>query len=120
MSEEDTYLRAKLTEINSSIKGLTEMLNRMIDVMSKISEVQDATSETKAFVAANSQKLDALMEKVEGITVAASPAARQASIAEKGGSSFDADNTRHIGVPSQRGGDCERFIHEDKRNCSNP
>ena len=84
MGEEDTYLRAKLTEINSSINGLTEMLNRMIDVLSKISEVQDATSETKALATANSQKLDALMEKVEGITVAASPAVRQAVIAEKG------------------------------------
>ena len=84
MSEEDTYLRAKLTEINSSINGLTEMLNRMIDVMSKISEVQDSSSETKAIATANSQKLDALMEKVEGITVAPSPAVIQASIAEKG------------------------------------
>jgi len=40
MSEEDTYLRAKLTEINSSINGLTEMLNRMIDVMSKIQKLR--------------------------------------------------------------------------------
>lgn len=67
MSEEDTYLRAKLTEINGAIDRLTQMLNRMIDVISKITEVQDAQSDLALSVRANSEKLDELFVAVKAI-----------------------------------------------------
>jgi len=67
MSEEDTYLRAKLTEINGSIERLTDMLNKMIEVISRIGDVQDAASEVKLVAQANSEKLDELLRKVERI-----------------------------------------------------
>lgn len=66
VSEEDTYLRAKLTEINSSIERLTEMLNRMIDVISRIGEVQEATTDLSVRIAENSRKLDQIMLRMEG------------------------------------------------------
>ncbi|MHA2042352.1 MAG: hypothetical protein ACW975_10860 [Candidatus Thorarchaeota archaeon] len=69
MSDDDTYVRAKLTEINGAIERLTQMLNRMIDVLSKITEVQDSNSEISIAVAANSEKLDELMAKVENVSV---------------------------------------------------
>ena len=68
MSEEDTYVRAKLTEINGAISRLTEMLNRMIEVISKISEVEDATSELTLAVTANSEKIDEMMQLVKGLS----------------------------------------------------
>ncbi len=67
MSEEDTYLRAKLTEINGAIERLTQMLNRMIDVIAKITEVQDAQSDLALGIKANSEKLDELLEVVKTI-----------------------------------------------------
>ncbi|TFG34352.1 hypothetical protein EU527_03900 [Candidatus Thorarchaeota archaeon] len=85
MSEEDTYLRAKLTEINGAIDRLTQMLNRMIDVISKITEVQDAQSDLALSVNANSEKLDELLEAVRNIkSVGAVPASSGATIAQKG------------------------------------
>jgi ABC-type transporter Mla subunit MlaD len=83
MTEEDTYLRAKLTDINGAIDRLTQMLNRMIDVISKITEVQDAISDLSMVAAANSEKLDELTNLVKGIQSA--PAApSSASLAQKG------------------------------------
>ncbi|MFW9966525.1 MAG: hypothetical protein ACFFEA_05170 [Candidatus Thorarchaeota archaeon] len=71
MSDDDTYVRAKLTEINGAIERLTQMLNRMIDVLSKITEVQDSNSEISLAVAANSEKLDEIMDKLENVSAAA-------------------------------------------------
>jgi hypothetical protein len=86
MSEEDTYLRAKLTEINGAIDRLTQMLNRMIDVISKITEVQDAQSDLALSVSANSEKLDEILETVKHIKLAGPAAATtgSTSIAQKG------------------------------------
>jgi uncharacterized protein YoxC len=86
MSEEDTYLRAKLTEINGAIDRLTQMLNRMIDVISKITEVQDAQSDLALTVNANSEKLDELLTAVKtiGHAGAAGAATGATSIAQKG------------------------------------
>lgn len=85
MSEEDTYLRAKLTEINGAIDRLTQMLNRMIDVISKITEVQDAQSDLALSVNANSEKLDELIEAVKHIGMAGPASAPSGtSIAQKG------------------------------------
>ncbi|TFG34271.1 hypothetical protein EU527_04435 [Candidatus Thorarchaeota archaeon] len=85
MSEEDTYLRAKLTEINGAIERLTQMLNRMIDVISKITEVQDAQSDLTLSVNANSEKLDELLEAMKNIkSVGAVPASTGATITQKG------------------------------------
>jgi hypothetical protein len=85
MSEEDTYLRAKLTEINGAIDRLTQMLNRMIDVISKITEVQDAQSDLALAVTANSEKLDEILDSVKHIRQSGPVAATSgASIAQKG------------------------------------
>ena len=86
MSEEDTYLRAKLTEINGAIERLTQMLNRMIDVISKVTEVQEAQSELALAVTANSEKLDEIIETVKSIKHAgpATQAASSAGVSQKG------------------------------------
>jgi hypothetical protein len=55
MSEQDTYVRAKLAEISTSLERLANTLNRMIEVVSKIGEIQDA-------VIANSRKLDEIVQ----------------------------------------------------------
>lgn len=81
LSEEDTYIRAKLTEINGSIERLTDMLNRMIDVISKIGEVQDATDDLTLRVVSNGEKLDEIMRKLATVP---SVAAGGASLEEKG------------------------------------
>jgi hypothetical protein len=83
MSEEDTYLRAKLTEINSAIDRLTQMLNRMIEVISKITEVQEAASDISLIASANSEKLDEILTIVKGIK-SAPPEASPASLSQKG------------------------------------
>ncbi|MHA1934774.1 MAG: hypothetical protein ACW97A_05795 [Candidatus Thorarchaeota archaeon] len=87
MSEEDTYIRAKLTDINVAIERLTEMLNRMIDVMSKITEVQEATSDVALNVAANSQKLDELMRAVQSVSTGGFVAATSSSAVPAGAAS---------------------------------
>ncbi len=75
MSEEETYVRAKLTEINGAIERLTQMLNRMIDVISGITEVQENTSELTLAVNANTERLDELMRMVKELETAAPIAA---------------------------------------------
>jgi chromosome segregation ATPase len=85
MSEEDTYVRAKLTEINGAIERLTQMLNRMIDVISAITEVQENTSELTRTVNANTERLDALIQMVKNLELGAPVAsASKPSVAEKG------------------------------------
>jgi hypothetical protein len=85
MSEEDTYLRAKLTEINGAIDRLTQMLNRMIDVISKITEVQDAQTDIALAVNSNSERLDEILEAVRNIKQTGPTAASSGtSIAQKG------------------------------------
>ncbi|MFW9786898.1 MAG: hypothetical protein ACFFE2_06270 [Candidatus Thorarchaeota archaeon] len=86
MSEEDTYVRAKLTEINGAIDRLTQMLNRMIEVISGITEVQENTSELTLAVNANTERLDELIKLVKELETAtpAALAATGPSIAEKG------------------------------------
>jgi hypothetical protein len=86
MSEEETYVRAKLTEINGAIERLTQMLNRMIEVISVITEVQENTSELTLAVNANTERLDEIMRMVKELesavptaTVAGGP-----SVADKG------------------------------------
>ena len=68
LSEEDTYIRAKLTEINGAIDRLTEMLNRMIEFISKIADVQDAANDLTLVVTANSEKIDELIGMMKGIS----------------------------------------------------
>ena len=65
MSEEDTYVRAKLTEINGAIERLTQMLNRMIEIISTITEVQENTSELTLAVNANTERLDEMMQIIK-------------------------------------------------------
>ncbi|MGD9397385.1 MAG: hypothetical protein PVJ05_13210, partial [Candidatus Thorarchaeota archaeon] len=85
MSEEDTYVRAKLTEINGAIERLTQMLNRMIEVISTITEVQDNTSELVLAVNANTERLDEITRMVKELETAAPVAAAVGpSIADKG------------------------------------
>ena len=68
LSEEDTYIRAKLTEINGAIDRLTEMLNRMIEFISKITDVQDTANELTLVVTANSEKIDELIGMMKGVS----------------------------------------------------
>ncbi|MFW9978310.1 MAG: hypothetical protein ACFFEJ_09540 [Candidatus Thorarchaeota archaeon] len=82
MSEEDTYIRAKLTEINGAIERLTDMLNRMIDVISKIGEVQDATDDLTLRVVSNGEKIDEIIRKLASVPMAS--AGSGASLEEKG------------------------------------
>lgn len=85
MSDDDTYLRAKLKEINGAIDRLTQMLNRMIDVLSKITEVQDSNSEIALAVAANSEKLDELISRIESMPApSATRAAGSSTLEAKG------------------------------------
>jgi hypothetical protein len=87
MSEEDTYIRAKLTEINGAIERLTQMLNRMIEVISAITEVQENTSELTLAVNANTERLDELMQMVKSIeskAVAPVAAVGTASLTDRG------------------------------------
>lgn len=83
MSEEDTYVRAKLTEINGAIDRLTQMLNRMIDVISGITEVQENTAELTLAVNANTERLDEIMRMVKELETAA-PVAGEPSLADRG------------------------------------
>lgn len=85
MSDDDTYVRAKLTEINGAIERLTQMLNRMIDVLSKITEVQDSNSEIALAVASNSEKLDELMAKIESVSVSGLARPAEAATLEQKG-----------------------------------
>ncbi|MBD3407634.1 MAG: hypothetical protein GF411_16070 [Candidatus Lokiarchaeota archaeon] len=71
MTEEDTYLRAKLTEIKGSIDRMTDLLNRMIEIIAKITEVETATSDLALAVAANGEKIDEVMKKISNLSVAA-------------------------------------------------
>ncbi len=78
-SEEDTYVRAKLTEINGAIERLTQMLNRMIEITSTITEVQENTSELTLAVNANTERLDEMMQVIK--TIESKTGAPVASIA---------------------------------------
>jgi phage-related tail protein len=84
MSEEDTYVRAKLTEINGAIERLTQMLNRMIDVISAITEVQDNTSEITIAVNANTERLDEIMRMIKELESAAPVAATPSGVSLAG------------------------------------
>lgn len=84
MSEEDTYLRAKLTEINGAIERHTQMLNRMVDVISKITEVQDAQADLALVANANAEKLDEILEAVKNIKQVAPSQPSASSIVQKG------------------------------------
>ncbi|MHA1907555.1 MAG: hypothetical protein ACW98Y_09700 [Candidatus Thorarchaeota archaeon] len=90
MSEEDTYLRAKLTEINGNIERLTDMLNRMIDVIGKIGEVQEATADLSTRVSDNSRKLDTVIAKLESAPVVAATGSPGKGIEDKGAISSSA------------------------------
>ncbi len=86
MSEEDTYIRAKLTDINGAIERLTQMLNRMIEVISAITEVQENTSELTLAVNVNTERLDEIIRMVKEIELGAPVASGSGgpSIADKG------------------------------------
>ncbi len=84
MGEEETYIRAKLTEINTSIDRLTDLLNRMIEIMTKITDLEDSTSELALAVTANGEKIDDLTQMVKKLGKQASVPASSSVIAEKG------------------------------------
>ncbi|MFW9792920.1 MAG: hypothetical protein ACFFEE_01355 [Candidatus Thorarchaeota archaeon] len=88
MSEEDTYIRAKLTDINGAIERLTQMLNRMIEVISAITDVQENTSELTLAVNANTERLDEMLDIIKSIEskagVSVVAAASTASLADRG------------------------------------
>jgi len=83
LSEEDTYMRAKLTEINGSIERLTEMINKMVEVISKINDVQEATEDLSLRVASNGDKIDEILKKLASAPVA-SGSSGPVNLEEKG------------------------------------
>jgi predicted nucleic acid-binding protein len=78
MSEQDTYVRAKLAEISTSLERLTNTLNRTIDVVSRIVEIQDATTQITSAVSAISKKLDDIIQTTRKTPVASVSAAQAA------------------------------------------
>jgi len=70
MSEQDTYVRAKLTEISGGLERLTTILNRMIEVISKFGETQEGVSGLASAVEANSGKLDELIQMMRKVALA--------------------------------------------------
>ncbi len=70
MSEQDTYVRAKLTEISGGLERLTTILNRMIEVISKFGETQEAVSGLASAVEANSSKIDELVQMMRKVALA--------------------------------------------------
>lgn len=79
MSEQDTYVRAKLAEISTSLERLTNTLNRTIDVISRIVEIQDTTTQIMSAVAANGKKLDDIMQTTRKTPMGGVSAAGQAT-----------------------------------------
>ncbi len=77
MSQDETYIRAKLIEIATSIERMTELLNRMIEIASKIADVQESMGEVTAAISTNSRKIDELMSVVQGLGAAAPAASAQ-------------------------------------------
>lgn len=76
MSEQDTYVRAKLAEISGALERLTDTLNRIIEVVSRIGEIQDAAAEITSIVTASNKKLDDILQSTRkaslgGISTAA-------------------------------------------------
>ncbi len=78
MAEDDTYVRAKLTEINGALTRMTEMLNKMIEVMTRTTGLDEKISDLALAVAANSEKLDELMGAVQTMSAKAAAAASSA------------------------------------------
>jgi hypothetical protein len=87
MSEQDTYVRAKLAEISGALERLTTTLNRMIDVVSRIGEIQNAASQITAAVSANGKKLDDLMQATRRISSTGSLTAASSVAEERPGGS---------------------------------
>ncbi|MHA1741544.1 MAG: hypothetical protein ACTSVD_05575 [Candidatus Thorarchaeota archaeon] len=88
MAEEDTYVRAKLTEINGALTRMTEMLNKMIEVLTHVTTLEERVSDLALEVAANGEKLDELLETVrslskKGIGVAAGGPRSTSTVEEK-------------------------------------
>ncbi|MCF2137044.1 MAG: hypothetical protein K9W43_07325 [Candidatus Thorarchaeota archaeon] len=65
MAEDDTYVRAKLTEINGALTRMTEMLNKMIEVLTRTVGMDEQISDLALSVAANSEKIDELISLVK-------------------------------------------------------
>jgi hypothetical protein len=80
MSEQDTYVRAKLAEISNSLERLTNTLNRTIDVVSRIVEIQDATTQIASEVSAIGKKLDDLLQSARKAPMGGMPTASQAPV----------------------------------------
>ncbi len=67
MAEEDTYVRAKLTEINGALTRMTEMLNKMIEVLTRTVGLEEQISDIGLQVAANNEKIEELMALVRSM-----------------------------------------------------
>ncbi|MHA1772011.1 MAG: hypothetical protein ACTSYL_03985 [Candidatus Thorarchaeota archaeon] len=86
MAEDDTYVRAKLTEINGALTRMTEMLNKMIEVLTRTVGMDEQISDLALSVAANSEKIDELISLVKAMparTAASTPAGRSTSSVEE-------------------------------------
>ncbi|MHA1654597.1 MAG: hypothetical protein ACTSVT_11465 [Candidatus Thorarchaeota archaeon] len=88
MAEEDTYVRAKLTEINGALTRMTEMVNKMIEVLTHVTTLEERVSDLALEIAANGEKLDELLEAVrsfskKGIGAAAGGPRSTSTVEEK-------------------------------------
>ncbi|MEM4736236.1 MAG: hypothetical protein QXS20_11030 [Candidatus Thorarchaeota archaeon] len=67
MSDEATYVRAKLTEIHGAIGRLTDMLDKMVEVLSKMSRVSESLEDIALRVTANGEKIDELAQLIRSM-----------------------------------------------------
>ncbi len=68
MTEQDTYIKAKLSEVNSTIERMTEMLNKMVEVLARLSELPRTVESLTQTVHASNSKVDELVELVRNIS----------------------------------------------------
>ncbi|NWF95594.1 MAG: hypothetical protein HXY34_05595 [Candidatus Thorarchaeota archaeon] len=84
MAEDGTYLRAKLTEINVAIDRLTDMMNRMVEVMTRLSESTQSLDSLSRSVAGNNERLDELMKTLKGLSAGGGLTAEGRGAADRG------------------------------------
>ena len=74
MAEDNTYVRVKLTEIHGAIERLTDMLDKMVEVMSRMSKMPDTMEELSLLVTASNERIEELAGLMKGIGTTVSAA----------------------------------------------
>jgi CHASE3 domain sensor protein len=71
VAEESTYLRAKMTEIHGAIERLTDMLNKMVEVLSRMSKTPEMIEDLSLTIAANSERVEEVIKLVKALSAGA-------------------------------------------------